>query len=687
MGKKRKKLAEGTARREPETPFRYGPAAKKALTILFVLAVVLAFFLRFYDLERKPLHHDEGVNSWFLLNLKADFPGGWTYDPSNYHGPFLFFTHIIPLAIHESIFSLRCMVALFGSLTIWLLWPLRRKIGRVGVTGAAFLLALSPSHIFFSRTNIHEVYLVFFTLGTVVGAVRFWESKKPAYLVLSVACWAWVITVKETYIITAGSWFWAAAGTGLWFSRNRRAGEIPPKAAARELIGWLKTHYGTIWLAAGVFVLIIVVYYSSLFTTLKGATSDLVHSLMIWQKTGTKGAGHEKPFFYWWWLLRDFELPIFVLGVLGIGLTAARRNAFAVFCAIWTVVMFLAHSVISYKTPWLALNFILPLALLAGFFLEELYRRLAGSPSLLTVSGTLLAAGLLAWGTGISRVVNFEEYDDDRHMIVYSQSRRDLNDLVRAIEEYAHSQGQGYTTEIKIASDEYWPLQWYLREYTRVGYWGKVMPDSDAPIVIGRSTTQQELEKALKDTYRSELYSVRPGLDLWLYTRLHRGKVPQEELPPPEPVEVEPEKLRPGLLGRYFDKVNPVGQHSASRVEDKFEFWYNSPEETRRALGLSSPLSVLWEGLIEIDRAGTYIFATESDDGSWIFIDDRPVVDNGGAHAVQYRSGEIPLEAGYHRIQIKYFDVGGGAVLKVFWTPPGEKEAPIPPARLFHQPS
>ncbi len=684
MAKRRKKQAAEPVP-APEISFRYRPAAKKAITILFLAVVVLAFFLRFYDLERKPLHHDEGVNSWFLLNLKADFPAGWTYDPTNYHGPFLFFTHIIPLAISESVFSLRVMVALFGALTIWLLWPLRRKIGRVGVTAAGLLLTLSTSHLYFSRTNIHEIYLIFFTLGTVVGAVRFWESKKPLYLILSAACWAWVITVKETYIITAGAWFWAVVGTYLWAGVTRKENEPPPSAAARELGGWLKSNYGAVWLAAGAFVAIIVVYYSSLFTTLKGTTTDLVESLLVWRKTGVEGAGHEKPFFYWWWLMRDLELPIFVLGVLGIGLAAVKRNAFAVFCVIWAFMIWLVHSLVPYKTPWLALNFMLPLALLGGFFLEELYRSLRRSPALLGAAGVLFAGGMLAWGTGISRTVNFEEYDHDRHLIVYSQTRRDLDDLVEAIEEYAHTHAQGYTTEIKITSDEYWPLQWYLREYTRVGFWGRVLPDSDASIVIGRSTTQRELEEALRDTYHSELYSVRPGLDLWLYTRLHRGRVPEEELPPPEPAVVAREDLRPGLLGRYFDRINPIGQHTFTRVEDRFDFWYNSPDETRAGLGISPPLSVRWDGLIEIPRAGTYVFATESDDGSWIYIDDRMVVDNGGTHAVQYRSGEIELEEGFYRFQIRYFDVGGGAVLKVLWTPPGESEAQISPGRLFHQ--
>jgi len=167
--------------KSPE-PFVFPPTAKNVLTGLFILAFLLAVFLRFYDLERKPLHHDEGVNAWFLLNLKKDFPAGWKYDYQNYHGPFLFFTHIIPLSIKETIFSLRCSVAVFGSLLILLLWPLRRKIGRAGVTAAAFLLALSPTNLFFARTNIHETYFAFFSLAAVVAAAvawGFWPRADP----------------------------------------------------------------------------------------------------------------------------------------------------------------------------------------------------------------------------------------------------------------------------------------------------------------------------------------------------------------------------------------------------------------------------------------------------------------------------------------------------------------------------
>ena len=40
-------------------------------------------------LALKPLHHDEGVNGFFLTNLFRD--GVYKYDPANYHGPTLYY--------------------------------------------------------------------------------------------------------------------------------------------------------------------------------------------------------------------------------------------------------------------------------------------------------------------------------------------------------------------------------------------------------------------------------------------------------------------------------------------------------------------------------------------------------------------------------------------------------------------
>jgi hypothetical protein len=74
----------------------------------------------------------------------------------------------------------------------------------------------------------------------------------------------------------------------------------------------------------------------------------------------------------------------------------------------------------------------------------------------------------------------------------------------------------------------------------------------------------------------------------------------------------------------------------------------------------------------------------ELDDGSWLYIDDTLVVDNGGEHANQRFAGKVNLFAGYHKIEIKYFDIGGGAILKLYWTPPNSEESIIPKNVFFY---
>src|SRR5687768_6410098 len=77
-----------------EQPFVTKPASGDSLpdrlwlpSAVFITA--LATFLRFYWLELKPFHHDEGVNGWFLRTLFKE--GVYKYDPANYHGPTLYY--------------------------------------------------------------------------------------------------------------------------------------------------------------------------------------------------------------------------------------------------------------------------------------------------------------------------------------------------------------------------------------------------------------------------------------------------------------------------------------------------------------------------------------------------------------------------------------------------------------------
>jgi predicted membrane-bound mannosyltransferase len=124
--------------------------------------MLAAASLRLYALNMKPMHHDEGVNGFFLTNLMRQ--GVYHYDPSNYHGPTLYFI-TLPLAfvadklhILDS-WVLRLVTVAFGVGTVWLVLALRRYVGAVGGARGAALVAVSPACVFYSRYFIHEIPL------------------------------------------------------------------------------------------------------------------------------------------------------------------------------------------------------------------------------------------------------------------------------------------------------------------------------------------------------------------------------------------------------------------------------------------------------------------------------------------------------------------------------------------------
>ncbi len=107
------------------------------------LITAVAAFLRFFWLELKPLHHDEGVNGFFLTTLFRE--GIYRYDPSNYHGPTLYYVALaFTRAFGLDTIPIRASVAIFGVLTVVAAFFLRKYVGKIGALAAALFLALSP---------------------------------------------------------------------------------------------------------------------------------------------------------------------------------------------------------------------------------------------------------------------------------------------------------------------------------------------------------------------------------------------------------------------------------------------------------------------------------------------------------------------------------------------------------------
>jgi fibro-slime domain-containing protein len=102
--------------------------------------------------------------------------------------------------------------------------------------------------------------------------------------------------------------------------------------------------------------------------------------------------------------------------------------------------------------------------------------------------------------------------------------------------------------------------------------------------------------------------------------------------------------------------------------------WRGHPPET---------FSSTWIGSFVTVRPGPYTFATVSDDGSWVYVDGRLVVDNGGRHPASGATGMIDLERGVHVIFIKYFQAGGNLDFRLLWARTGTPLEPVPSWALF----
>ena len=93
---------------------------------------------------------------------------------------------------------------------------------------------------------------------------------------------------------------------------------------------------------------------------------------------------------------------------------------------------------------------------------------------------------------------------------------------------------------------------------------------------------------------------------------------------------------------------------------------------------------LVFDGFINILQDGIYTFTLSSDDGSQLLIDGQTIVDNDEKHTSYELTSGVRLLKGYHKIQIRYFQAGGGSDLKIYMATPGSIRTEIPAGILYH---
>lgn len=148
-------------------------------------------------------------------------------------------------------------------------------------------------------------------------------------------------------------------------------------------------------------------------------------------------------------------------------------------------------------------------------------------------------------------------------------------------------------------------------------------------------------------------------------------------------ITVTPERQAPAPLA-YDELLRPLAHvYSLGSIPDNFLARTRNPISIVKGAHLGSfvwagelrdwgeggPIEGASDGfVIEQTRVflapvdGEYSFKVTSDDGSWLWVDGKPVVVNAGLHEASEQTGSLWLAAGRHVLSFKYFERSGAAV-------------------------
>ena len=136
-----------------------------------------------------------------------------------------------------------------------------------------------------------------------------------------------------------------------------------------------------------------------------------------------------------------------------------------------------------------------------------------------------------------------------------------------------------------------------------------------------------------------------------------------------------------GLQGAYFDGPN----HSGTRIERldatiPFD-WGSGPPIA--GIGLDT-FSVRWRGQIAPRHSQIYTFATTSDDGIRLWVNNVLLIDQWNDHAPAVHSATIALAANVrYPIVMEHYENGGGAVAQLRWSSASQPLEIVPADRLY----
>ena len=503
-------------------------------TGVFLAAILLAAAFRFPGLALRPLHADEAVHADKVGTLLEG--GGYAYDPSEYHGPTLYYL-TLPSAwlrgehryVEIDEVTLRAVPAALGVALVAAHLGAGAFLGWTGAALAALLAASSPAMVFYSRYYIHETPLVFFSFGVLLAACKYVRKPGIVPALLAGACVGLMHATKETAPLALGCMLVALALTLL---ADRWRGVTVPKIS-----GIVRGRDALLALLGAILV------SGLLFSSFLGHPRGIVDSVRAYgiylDRAGT-ASWHFHPWDYYLRLLVHFpaegtplwtESLILVLAGMGWAAGWSQRSVPGAdpralrFLGFYTLLMLVLYSAVPYKTPWCVLGVLHGMILLAGpgaVFMARTARSVAMKALVCVL--LVSAAAHLGWQAFAG---SFRFAADPRNPYVYAHTGTDVFEIVGRLKDLARAHPDGLSMPIQVISREnLWPLPFYLRGFSRVAWWNGVSETApNAPVIVATPDMEPALVRKLYDLPapgERELYvsiferpvSLRPRVEL-----------------------------------------------------------------------------------------------------------------------------------------------------------------------------
>ncbi len=495
---------------------------------VFLLILIIAIFLRFWQLDLKLFHHDEAIHSWFSYQLLTK--GSWIYDPS-YHGPFLYYVTAGMFSLFgSSDLIARLLPSLFGTLLIPLVYYVYRLgyIDKKQTLLVAVFLAIAPDMVYFSRFLRHDIFMLFFTLLLLVSILYYFDRGQIRFAIIAAIATAGALSCKEEMpvilVIFASFFFYAVWRGHLVLPCHWKKHSIIFLILVTALMALLYSAFGSHpeTLVGQNFQFSVTGIHFQANTT--GWYQAIDHWMAMHNEQRLGG-----PWFFYIPLYLLYELPVFILATIGtvqyliagVNISAqfrrtknwllhrnfvfstgdlatisleqlksgdkisSKSDLFFGFCIYWMILTMAFYAYVGEKVPWLLIHQLLPMCFVAVYKINWQKTAIALVGCIFLISMTWHIAFIPT---------------DINEPIVQVQNSEDMRQVMQLIDA---------SDRVVIASKDYWPLPWYYRG----DRWDKIQLFSDLPEI----STLTENRPGVIILHDTESYPVIEGYDKKTY--------------------------------------------------------------------------------------------------------------------------------------------------------------------------